>query len=452
VSQRLVISTALFMMAGVLQAGEVKPVTPPAPPNPTGVPPVVAPVRSPIVNPIKPPVIARGPVDVISHDWPGIFHNLQSQDTVVRDAAITDFLNAIDPFAAKSKKPFYAKFRAQFASKDIAIHDEAAKRVSLVGQLIALNDKRYKPLLIALVGADQKAKDEQLDYMFKSMEETLQTEHVRELIEKLGSDDKAVVERTYEELKSYGGEAADELANALDEEKVAVKKMSAELLRDMGPGAKDAVNTLIFKLKDADDKLGRKYAAMVLENLGPDAVEAVDDLVLSLDDEDKVLRRICANILKKMGKAYKEATPELIVYLTHDDKSVRGIASELLMGLGVEAKIGVVDLIEVIDEPPLPVAQNQTAQNNAAIAATANDVDSKIRAAKVLANIGPDAKEALRGLQKFAKDKDPDLKDAVKIALDKITEGKPIETLLPPLPPVVKPKDDKAKVNTGDNF
>ena len=421
---------ALFVVAGTLQAGETKPDTPP----------VAPPVRTDPVPPAK----------ANNRDWPGIFHNLQSQDAALRDAAVTDFLNAIDPIAQQTKKPFYAKFKESFASKDVKAHDEAAKRIALIGQIVALNDKRYKPLLAALASADVKAQNEQLDFLFKTTEESLQTDHIRELIEQLNSDDKLVVDKSYSELKAFGGDAADELANALDEEKVAVKKMSAELLREMGPAAKEAVNSLIFKLKDADDKVGRKYAAMVLENLGADGVEAVDDLVLSLDDDDKALRRICANILKKMGKAYKEATPELIVYLTHDDKAVRNLASELLLALGSDAKAGVRDLIEVIDEPPLPAAPNQPAQ--AANAANANDVDSKIRAAKVLASIGPVAKEALLGLKKYSDDKDPDLKEAVKVALDKITEGKPIETLLPPPEKAPKPKDDKTTKNTGENF
>lgn len=431
VSNRSQILASTFVLAGSLFAGETKPDNPP----------VAPPVQQSPVAPTK----------IAGRDWPGIFRNLQAPDVALRDAAVTDFLNAIEPVAQKSKKPFYAEFKTKFESKDVKIHDEAAKRISLIGQIVALNDKRYKPMLGALISNDVKAQTEQLEFLFKTTEESLQTDHIREVIELLNSADEAVVKKAYDELKSYGGEAADELANGLDEEKPTVKKMCGDLLREMGPAAKEAVNSLIFKLKDADDKIGRKYAALVLENLGADGVEAVDDLVLSLDDDDKPLRRICANILKKMGTAYKEATPELIVYLTHDDKAVRNLASELLLGLGVEAKSGVRDLIEVIDEPPLPAAPNQPPQP--ANVANANDVDSKIRAAKVLANIGPAAKDALLGLKKYSEDKDPDLKEAVKVALDKITEGKPIETLLPPPDKTTKPKEDKTVTRIpGENF
>ena len=454
-------------MSLVVHGGETKPdvapvtpTTPVSPPSPPSIAPRAVVPTAPMTPPREDKPVTSG--KSAGRDWPGLFHNLQSADVALRDAAVTDFLSAIDPISTQSKKPFYNAFKAEFASKDIKVHDEAAKRIALVGQVVALNDKRYKPLLAGLASGDTKIQNEQLEFLFKTTEESLQTDHIRELIEQLGSEDKPTVEKAYAELKTFGGDAADELANALDEEKVSVKKMSAELLRDMGPGAKEAVNSLIFKLKDADDKLGRKYAAVVLENLGADGIEAVDDLVLSLDDDDKPLRRICANILKKMGTAYKEATPELIVYLTHDDKAVRSLASELLLGLGTDAKIGVQDLIDVIDEPPLPAIPNQTIPAGAkdpanaaapAANANANDVDAKIRAAKVLANIGPEAKGALLGLKKYADDKDPDLKEAIKVALDKITLGKPIESLIPPAPP--KPPDVKPaekKQAPGENF
>ena len=127
-SERVLVSTALFILAGGIYAGEGQPVAPPRPPvdTPFAAPPkpnVVSPVqppanpainpvaapaaKPPFSNPLKAPVAPKPPADVISHDWPGIFHNLQSPDAIVRDAAVTDFLNAIDPFAEKSKKPFY---------------------------------------------------------------------------------------------------------------------------------------------------------------------------------------------------------------------------------------------------------------------------------------------------------------------------------------------------------
>ncbi len=445
----------------------------PKPTDPTPVTPV-APVKGD-----KPPKTSD---KAAGRDWHGIFRNLQSADNVnvaTRDAAVTDFLRGIADVAQKSKKPYFAKLQADIASADLKIHDEACKRVAVIGQIISLDPKRFKPLLAGLASEDAKVRNEQLEYMFKTTEDSLQTDHIRDLIDQLGPDDKTAdgkpldpaaleaqkvqIAKAYEELKTFGGDAADELANELDNEKVAVKKMCADLLKEMGPGAKDAINSLIFKLQDSEDKFGRKYAAQILENLGPDGKEAVDDLVLRLDDDDKPLRRICANILKKMGTAYKDATPDLIVYLTHDDKTVRALASELLIGLGPDAKIGVQDLVEVIDEAPVPPPPaNNVPQKNGVAAANvpdplANDIDSKIRAAKVLANIGPAAKEALPGLVKFTNDKDPDLKDAVRAAIDKITEGKPIEPILQTIEKA-KPKEEKpaekpkTETRPGENF
>jgi hypothetical protein len=277
-------------------------------------------------------------------------------------------------------------------------------------------------------------------------------DQARELIEKLGSDDPAQVAKATEQLKALGPDAADELATGLDEEKVQVKKACAQILKDLGPAGKEAVNTLTFKLQDTDDKLGRKLAVQVLENLGPDAAEVAEDLVLRLDDEDKVLRRISLDILKKMGKAYKDTTPDLVNYLTHDEKTVRNYASELLIALGIDARQGAKDLAEIIDETPVP---------NAPAAAPANDMDSKIRAANVLASIAGDAKEALPSLKKFENDKDPDLQAAVKTAIAKISEGKPSAEKLAEqaaeIPgsvpkPETAPGAPQSNGKTGENF
>ena len=406
----------------------------------------------PVATEIKPKANPDG------RDWPGIFRNLASADTVVRDAALTDFLQALAPLAEKTKKPYFAKLLENVASKDLKVHDEAATRVKLIAQVLSVNDKSFKPLLAGLMSAEPAAHNEKLEYIFKNVEDQLQSDHVRDLIEQLGAEDEAKVEAASAELKAIGGDAADDLASALDEEKVQIKKRAADLLKAMGPAAKDAVNTLVFKIKADDDKLGRKYAAEVLEGLGADAADAVDDLVLSLDDDDKVLRRICADILKKMGAAYKDAAPDLVNYLTNDDKAVRKLAEELLLALGAEAKTGVKDLIEVIDEPPVAMPANVPPPANPA---PANDVNSKIRAAKILASIGPAAKESLPGLKKFVEDKDADLKDAVKDAIDKITEGKPIDDVIKtivitpapgPNTPVAPPKDPSEKSKTQDNF
>ena len=62
----------------------------------------------------------------------------------------------------------------------------------------------------------------------------------------------------------------------------------------------------------------------------------------------------------------------------------------------------------------------------------------------------------MAGLKKFANDADPGLKAAVQEAIDKITEGKPIDEIIktlpvekPPAPPADKPAD---KTRPNDNF
>ena len=384
----------LFTMGAVLFGGE--PVT------------TVAPNPAPAPGPATPGVVV---------DWAAIFRNLQSPDATVQEAAVNDFVKALEAVAAESKQPYFGDMKKTLAGNDAKAKTEMVKRVALIGLIQQKNTKQFPVLFNGLTGIDPKARNEQLAFLFKSLEDTLLNDHVRDLIEKLGSDDAATSNKAAADLKALGGQAADELASALDDDKVQVKKMAAQLLREMGPEAKDACNTLVFKLQDSDDKLGRKLAAQVLEGLGPAAVEVADDLILRLDDDDKVVRKVSYDVLKAMGPAYKESATDLVNYLTHDDKTVRTAAADLISALGKNGKSAVKDLADVIDDDPvapLPQVAGQPA------APAGNDVDSKVRAANLLAAMGPDAVEAGPALKKFENDPNAELSGAVKNALAKI--------------------------------
>ena len=425
---------------------------------------------TPTIAPVVP--VAPAPVAVVV-DWAAIFRNLQSPDAVVQEAAATDFVKAMEEPAALSKKPYFTDMKKVFAGTDAKAKDEAIKRIALIGLIQQKNVKQFPTLFNGLTGGDIKARAEQLVFLYKSLEDTLINDHVRDLIEKLGSEDAPTANKAAEELKALGGDAADELASALDDDKVQVKKSAAQLLHDMGPAAKEACNTLVFKLQDADDKLGRKLAIQTLQGLGPAAVDVADDLILRLDDEDKVVRKASYDILKSMGSAYKESTADLINYLTHDDKTVRDAAADLIASLGVDGKGGVKDLAEVIDDvpaTPVPVA------NGAPF--VANDSDAKIRAVNLLAALGADAVEGGPALKKYENDKDPELAGAVKNALAKIgpipdavmkayAQPKPLPTLPvanPQIPRSTTPQNPNTPVkpprppdappvpNKGDNF
>lgn len=367
------------------------------------------------------PVAAAAPVQGQS-DWPQIFRDLQEKDLVVRGAAANALVKALAESSKASQKQYFEGFKKSLAATDAKIREEAVKQAVSIGLMFQNDKHRFPELLKDLTTGEPAQRAMREGQIFKAAEAVLQADYARALIEKLGGDDPQVQAKAVEALKAMKGDAAEELANGLDDEKAAVKKLCAEMLRDLGPDGRDAVSALVFKLRDEDDKLGRKLASQSLEQLGPEAAECIDDLVSNLDDSDKILRRISANVLKKIGPAYKSATTDLVAYLTHDEKPVRNLASELLLALGAEAKPGVKDLIEVIDEPVAPEIKPDAAGK--ALVPTPNDSDSKIRAANILASIGPDAKEALPGLKKFENSPEPELKEAVLAAIAKISAGK----------------------------
>ena len=367
----------------------------------------------------KPAVPAAAAVQA---DWPQIFRDLQEKDLVVREAAVKAFANALTEAAQASQKTYFENFKKSLAANDAKVREECVKQAVTVGLMFQNDKQRFPELLKDLTTGEPAQRAMREGQIFKAAEAVLQADHARGLIEKLGADDPQAQAQAVEALKAMKGDAAEELANGLDDEKASVKKLCAEMLRDLGPEGKEAVSALVFKLRDEDDKLGRKLASQALEQLGPAAAECIDELVSNLDDSDKILRRISANVLKKIGPAYKSATTDLVAYLTHDEKPVRNLASELLLALGAEAKEGVKDLIEIIDEPVAADVKPDAAGK--ALVPTPNDSDSKIRAANILASIGPDAKEALPGLKKFESSPEPELKEAVVGAMAKISAGK----------------------------
>jgi len=347
---------------------------------------------------------------------------IASADAAVREAAAKTFLMPLQDEIKKSTKTYARKMNEDLASDDAARRAGAAKELAVIIEDIRKN-KTTDAFLIdhfrKVNIADEKSRNDSRAQLVRALDVVIENKLVDKLIGDLGSTDLALVDAAEKKLIEIGGDAASQLADALEDERLAVKKKAGDILKAMGPQAKDAVTDLVF-LMDSEDKAARRTAASVLEGLGPLAVDALDDLVEYLQSDEKPVRRLSANIIKKMGEVAKTAAPDLVELLSHEEKGVRGIAVELLQNLGPHAGAVANELLEIVDQKP------------------GEDDDQRERAATVLGTIAGEAKETLPGLRKHLTDEHPGVKAAVEIAIKKIEEGKPLEKASGEKKPAVK--------------
>ena len=330
-----------------------------------------------------------------------ILTDVFSPDAAVAEPAAKGLLKGLQEHVKTADKPYIRKLNEELNADKPELRAEALKTLTgTLGDLRKANEKLWADISSKLNSKTLSDRDSSRVLLVASINQVIETDIVDKLIEGLASTDAAAAAAAAKKLQEMGANAASGLAAALEDERAAVKKTASEVLKAMGPAAKEAASDLAFLL-DNEDKGTRRLAAMVLENLGPDAAEVVEDMVLYLDSDKKTVRRAAAGILKKMGAAAKEATTDLVDLLTSDDKNVRSLAADVLTNLGAHAKEGVEGLSDIISDD-------------------ANDVDSRERAARVLAAIGPDAKESLDVLKKYEKDENVALRDAVQAAIKKI--------------------------------
>ncbi len=347
----------------------------------------------------KNPAITAGPPKV-SDELNKIIQDLASQDAAAREAGAKALLKMLEEFVKKAEKPFVPRLAEELSSEDAAVRARAAQTVvDAFNDLKNATPQNFTAAMSKVSSAEAEVSTHARTLLVKAMSDIIEGKLVDKTIEDLAAADAAVAAAAPAKLLAFGAGAAPSLVNALEDERLIVKKGAADILKKLGPAAKDQAGDLAFLL-DSDDKSARKLAAAVLENLGPEAAEATDDLVNYLSHDEKSVRRSAANILKKMGPGAKEATGDLVELLTDEDKHARNLAGEVLIALGPHAREGVEALLEIVSDKD-------------------NDADSRERAANVLGAIGAEAKDVLLAL-KAIQDEDAKVKAAVSAAIAKI--------------------------------
>jgi HEAT repeat protein len=171
------------------------------------------------------------------------------------------------------------------------------------------------------------------------------------------------------------------LVEALRHEDVRVREWAAVALRDLGPGAHDAVPALIEVLRDPGSGI-RDWAALALGGVAIEVTAVLPELVQALHDANMFLRAAAATSLGALGSRARPAVPQLVAALRDENGGVRA------------------------------------------------------RSAVALGRIGPLARDAVPALLRLLEDRESSVADAAALALEKII-GRPEPTAsFPPLPPL----------------
>jgi hypothetical protein len=170
------------------------------------------------------------------------------------------------------------------------------------------------------------------------------------------------------------------------------------------------VSEWIARLKDKDDKVRHK-AAFSLRQLGPEAKAAVPALIDSLKDKNVSVREESAFALQQIGSPAKPAIPALIDALKDEDYWVRYWSLRALADFGGDARAAVPALAQILKGPDAELKVQaarglwRMGENRKEVLAALIDVLQErwdVRAARMLGEIGPDAKPAVPALLKFS--------------------------------------------------
>jgi len=185
--------------------------------------------------------------------------------------------------------------------------------------------------------------------------------------------------------------------------------LAVEVIRRLGPRAKDAVPKLILELDDTDPEY-RREVEFALAAIGPDAKEAVPALIKHLGTEETRVRYVACYALGNIGPAAKDAVPALQKNLQGDDKFLKMASVWALLHIQPEDKPLKVAAV------PLLVAALKDAETDLA----------KEEAAIALGAIGaPTANLAIPELENLAKEsQSPAVREAAEAALKKLKQTK----------------------------
>lgn len=154
-------------------------------------------------------------------------------------------------------------------------------------------------------------------------------------------------------------------------------------LKDLGPDATAAAGAIARMLLDDSRVFARRKSLDTLIAVGGTRPETLQALVKAMSDEDDKVRDGSWERLKALGSKASGISPALVQQLVDRDEILSQMAGAVLVKMGAGA---VPAVVKALDSP-----QSRTRR----------------LAVKVLALIGPPAKDALGPLEKLRNDEDP---------------------------------------------
>jgi HEAT repeat protein len=236
------------------------------------------------------------------------------------------------------------------------------------------------------------------------------------------------------------------------------RERAAEALAKLGPAAEPAIPALRQNLAD-DFPYVRIRSAEALSQIGLAAIPAFID---ALKNNNNEVRLVAVQALSRLGAESKPAIPALVTVLGDKEASIRDHAANALESCGAEAspalmqalgepnfknRAGLVRVLGAIDGTPphlpaqlipflsdsdadlrLAAIRALTRKGQSSVSAlllALNSDNALVRAesADILADIGPEAAEAVPALIGLLKDADPHVRASAAHALGKMREA-----------------------------
>lgn len=197
---------------------------------------------------------------------------------------------------------------------------------------------------------------------------------------------------------------------------------------------------------NASDQPARLVALDSLGLMGPKAAAAVPTIAAALKDSSAAVRAHAAQALGAIGAAAKPAVPELAVLIADPDRVVRREAIEAIARIHPGPEVSAPLLAKVLEKADPQVrhaAITALAERGAAavpvLIKALGHKPATYWACLVLAQIGPDAKEAVPALTALIDDPRPEIRREAILALAQIGPA-----AAPALPQIRKALDDPA--------
>jgi HEAT repeat protein len=238
------------------------------------------------------------------------------------------------------------------------------------------------------------------------------------------------------QLASRGASGGNvtELVKNLGDGDANKRAKAAEMLGEMGEGAKLAIPSLLKTLKDKDD-LTRRAAAGALSKIGLPDKSDVSLLAQALKEPTLEVRQYAANTLDKLGADAKPAAAALVEALKDEDSSVRQTAARTLGKLGPDVKASAAKELTALLDHAEKETRVAAGEGLSAMLIAADDLpalqrmlkhkDAEVRvfAVKGLARLGKDAKPLLTELLDSAKGGNLEMRKAALAILAGLTGG-----------------------------